>query len=122
MFEISTEASFSAAHHLNCYEGPCENVHGHNWEVRAVVRCDRLNGIGIGIDFKTLKVKLTGVLKELDHSDLNAVFEPLDLNPSSENCAKYIFEKLEAVLSEEQCVVVRVEVTETPGNTAAYYK
>jgi 6-pyruvoyltetrahydropterin/6-carboxytetrahydropterin synthase len=122
MFEISTEASFSAAHHLNCYEGPCENVHGHNWNVRAVVACDKLNDIGISVDFKTVKTALSKILRELDHSDLNTIFEPKGLNPSSENCAKYIFDKLTVSLSGAVCRIVRVEVTETPGNTAAYYK
>jgi 6-pyruvoyltetrahydropterin/6-carboxytetrahydropterin synthase len=122
MFEISTEAGFSAAHHLNCYEGPCENVHGHNWNVRAIVACDKLNDIGISVDFKTVKAALVAILSELDHSDLNTVFEPHGQNPSSENCAKYIYDKLAISLSGAVCRVVRVEVTETPGNTAAYYK
>jgi 6-pyruvoyltetrahydropterin/6-carboxytetrahydropterin synthase len=122
MFEISTEASFSAAHHLNCYEGPCENVHGHNWSVRAVVRCESLNTAGIGIDFKTLKSMLAEVLRELDHTDLNAIFDKKGINPSSENCARYICEGLERLLTGESCRVVRVEVTETPGNTAAYIR
>jgi 6-pyruvoyltetrahydropterin/6-carboxytetrahydropterin synthase len=122
MFEIATETHFSAAHHLNNYEGPCENIHGHNWGVRAVVRCETLNAIGLGIDFKTLKKTLASVLEEFDHADINSIFEPLGINPSSENCAKYIFEKLEQVLKNESCTVARVEVTETPGNTAAYIK
>jgi len=122
MFEISTEANFSAAHHLNNYEGPCENIHGHNWGVRAVVRCESLNDIGLGIDFKTLKKTLAAVLAEFDHADINMIFEPLGLNPSSENCAKYIFEKLEAALVNETCFVYRVEVTETQGNTAAFIR
>jgi|WetSurMetagenome_2_1015567.scaffolds.fasta_scaffold00061_8 6-pyruvoyltetrahydropterin/6-carboxytetrahydropterin synthase len=122
MFEISSEGSFSAAHHLNCYNGPCENVHGHNWQVRAVVGCDALNELGIGIDFRTLRSALADILKELDHTDLNTVFDPKRQNPSSENCARFIFERLEASLARESCRVVRVEVTETPGNTAAYYR
>ncbi|HUI91665.1 MAG TPA: 6-carboxytetrahydropterin synthase [Chitinivibrionales bacterium] len=122
MFEISTESSFSAAHHLNRYDGPCENVHGHNWQVRAVVRCEKLDPIGIGMDFRTFKAALTDVLKELDHSDLNALFEKKNQNPSSENCAQHIFEKLEALVANNGCNMVRVEVTETPGNTAAYYR
>jgi 6-pyruvoyltetrahydropterin/6-carboxytetrahydropterin synthase len=122
MFEISTEASFSAAHHLNRYDGPCENVHGHNWLVRAVVKCEILNELGIGIDFRTLRTALAHALKELDHTDLNTIFDGKSLNPSSENCAKYIFEQLENTLAKEQCRVVRVEVTETPGNTAAYFR
>jgi 6-pyruvoyltetrahydropterin/6-carboxytetrahydropterin synthase len=97
-------------------------VHGHNWNVRAVVACDKLNDIGISVDFKTVKTALTAILKDLDHIDLNTVFEPHGLNPSSENCAKYIFDKLAISLSGAICRMVRVEVTETTGNTAAYFQ
>jgi 6-pyruvoyltetrahydropterin/6-carboxytetrahydropterin synthase len=122
MFEVSSEAQFSAAHHLLHYNGPCENVHGHNWRVRVIVRCTALNDLGIGIDFKTLKNSLSEVIKDLDHSDLNLVFDPLTLNPSSENIAHYIFKKMGDLINTETCTVGRIEVSETPGNTAAYFE
>jgi len=122
MFEVSSEAHFSAAHHLIHYNGPCENVHGHNWRVRVIVRCTALNDLGIGIDFKTLKNSLNAVIKDLDHSDLNLVFDPLSLNPSSENIAHYIFKKMEDLIDTKTCTVARIEVSETPGNTAAYFE
>lgn len=122
MFEISSEANFSAAHHLKNYDGPCENVHGHNWRVKVFVRCAELNELGIGIDFRSLKNALTDVIKDLDHSDLNVVFDPIGQNPSSENIAKYIFNKIGALLNAGQCRVVRVEVSETPGNSASYFE
>jgi len=122
MFEIATEGSFSAAHHLNRYNGPCENVHGHNWQVRAVVACGILNDLGIGIDFRTLRSALSGILKEFDHTDLNTIFDAKNQNPSSENCARHIFECLETALAGESCRVMRVEVTETPGNTASFLR
>jgi queuosine biosynthesis protein QueD len=122
MFEISSDAHFSAAHHLKNYDGPCENVHGHNWRVKVFVRCTTLNELGIGIDFRSLKNALADVIKELDHSDLNLIFDPINQNPSSENIARYIFNKIGALLNTEDCRVVRIEVSETPGNTAAYFK
>jgi 6-pyruvoyltetrahydropterin/6-carboxytetrahydropterin synthase len=122
MFEVSSEASFSAAHHLINYNGPCENVHGHNWRVRVVVCCTELNDLGIGIDFRTLKNSLAEVIKDLDHSDLNIVFDPLKLNPSSENIARYIFNKMGNLINTSICRVGRIEVSETPGNTAAYFE
>jgi 6-pyruvoyltetrahydropterin/6-carboxytetrahydropterin synthase len=73
MYEISVESSFSAAHRLKNYQGPCENLHGHNWLVRATVRSEGLNASGLGIDFKVLKERLREILAELDHRDLNAV-------------------------------------------------
>lgn len=122
MFEITTEASFSAAHKLKNYKGPCENFHGHNWLVRASVTCDTLNECGIGIDFKELKQKLQEILKEFDHRDLNEIFDPLQINPSSELIAQYIFRKLSKSLNSSTIKVSRIVVYETPGNCAAYFE
>jgi 6-pyruvoyltetrahydropterin/6-carboxytetrahydropterin synthase len=122
MYEVSTEVSFSAAHHLRNYNGPCENIHGHNWRVRAFVQSETVNGIGIAIDFRTLREILAGVVAPLDHSDLNAVLGESGLNPSSENIARMIFEKLAAALGGTGCRAHRVEVYETPTSCAAYFE
>jgi len=122
MFEISVESSFSAAHRLKNYQGPCENLHGHNWLVRATMRCETLDASGLGIDFKILKDHLKGILEEFDHKDLNTVLDPLKINPSSENIARLVFEKLEKTLTCRNVAVARIEVHETPGSCAAYFK
>ncbi len=41
-FEIEIEAHFAAAHRLRHYGTRCENIHGHNWKVVAVVRSEGL--------------------------------------------------------------------------------
>ena len=122
MYEITTEAHFSAAHRLRNYDGPCENLHGHNWVVRASVRCEALDKSGLGIDFKILKRRLHTILDEFDHRDINEVFDPLGLSPSSENIARYIYGKLNALLAGDGAKAFRVEVQETPGNCAAYFE
>ena len=122
MYEITSETMFSAAHRLKNYSGPCENLHGHNWNVRATVRCSDLDISGIGIDFKILKKNLKEITNDFDHCDLNKVLEPYDLNPSSENIARYIFNKLRDALQGCNGSVARVEVFETPANCAAYYE
>lgn len=122
MYEISSETSFSAAHRLKNYQGPCENLHGHNWRVRAVVRVGSLNELGIAIDFRTLRNHLKEVVEPLDHADLNKVLDAEGLNPSSENIAHYVFKQLGLRLSGEGCTVARVEVYETPTNCAAYFE
>jgi 6-pyruvoyltetrahydropterin/6-carboxytetrahydropterin synthase len=122
MFEVSSEVQFSAAHHLTNYKGPCEQVHGHNWKVRATILCPELNESGIGIDFRILKNALNAIVDELDHTDLNTVFDLRNENPSSENIARYVYNKLQPVTDCNGNRVDRVEVSETPGNTAAYYE
>lgn len=118
MYIVSTEASFCAAHRLRNYEGPCERLHGHNWLVRAHVKCSKLNNIGIGIDFKQLRAALGDVLETFDHGDLNEVLG--EHNPSSENLACLIFAELKGKLNTEHIHVWKVEVYETPGSCAAY--
>ena len=119
MYEITTESHFSAAHSLRNYNGPCENVHGHNWRVRATVKCDTLDKSGLGIDFKILKRKLNGVLDEFDHSNLNDI---IDESPSSECIARLIYRRLAESIGGDSVRIVRVEVQETQGNSAVYYE
>jgi len=122
MFEVSTEINFAAAHHLREYCGSCENLHGHNWQVKAVVRAEKLNKIGLAIDFKILKKHLKAVVEKLDHTDLNTIF--VVENPSSENIAKYIYEELTKSLKNESenVLVYRIDVWETTGNCASYFE
>ena len=122
MFEISTELRFSSAHKLNNYDGPCENIHGHNWIVKAYVRCSTLDSIGLGIDFKELRKELKKVIGKLDHRDLNVIFDPFGKNPSSENIAQYIYEELSKTVNGTNRHIAKIDVFETPGNCASYFK
>jgi len=122
MYEITTESHFSAAHSLRHYDGPCENLHGHNWLVKATVVCETLDKSGIGVDFKTLKRKLGAILDDYDHRNLNDIFDAVDESPSSECLARNIYRRLAESLSGVEARVARVEVQETPGNSAAYYE
>jgi 6-pyruvoyltetrahydropterin/6-carboxytetrahydropterin synthase len=123
MYEISTSSNFSSAHHLLNYNGQCENLHGHNWDVKATVRCSLLDKAGLGIDFKILKKALREITGSLDHTDLNERLKGKVDNPSSELIAKYIFEELKGKLAAHaNCQVFRIEIYETPNNCAAYFE
>ncbi|MDR2592040.1 MAG: 6-carboxytetrahydropterin synthase QueD [Chitinispirillales bacterium] len=122
MYEITTESHFSAAHSLLHYNGPCENLHGHNWLVRATVKCEKLDKSGLGIDFKTLKQKLRAILDDYDHKNLSDIFNKAGESPSSECLSRHIYCRLVESLSDSEVEVVRVEVQETPGNSATYYE
>ena len=63
MYEIKTQAFFSAAHHLLNYDGECENQHGHNWMVEAFVQGETLNKSNILVDYKVLKKELKSYIK-----------------------------------------------------------
>ena len=116
MYEIEVFRSFSAAHRLRGYKGKCENIHGHNWKVGVAVSSDKLNEIGIVIDFKEVKKKLKDVLNELDHKDLNSLKYFKKVNPTSENLAKLIYKKLK----KKGLPVSSISVWETDDSRATY--
>ena len=99
MFFLTIEDHFSSAHQLRGYKGKCENLHGHNWRVVLTVKGEKLNDIGILIDFHDMKAVLKEALADLDHVNINEHPAFTAQNPSSENLARYIFEKVGALLS-----------------------
>ena len=118
MFEIKTQAFFSAAHHLLNYSGACENQHGHNWMVEVYVRGEELDESNILLDFKVLKKELNAVLTYLDHTDINELEEFKGASPSSEMIARFIYYKLK----EKIVQVSKVSVWETQSSCASYYE
>jgi len=122
MFELSIEQQFSAAHQLRGYKGKCEAIHGHNWRVQVTVSSNKLNDIGIVIDFKELKEIVSEVISPLDHALLNDVFPFTEINPSSENIAKWIFESMKKKLRKKGCSITSVTVWENETSSATYYE
>ncbi|MDR1535477.1 MAG: 6-carboxytetrahydropterin synthase QueD [Planctomycetota bacterium] len=98
MFQLRVEDYFASAHQLRDYRGKCENLHGHNWRVGIVVSGERLDSLGMLVDFAVLKKILKRNLDRLDHSFLNRI-PPFDsINPTSENLAEHIFALLSGEL------------------------
>ena len=81
---------FSAAHYLREYQGKCEKIHGHTFQVEAEIAIRELDHIGLGLDFTLIKKKLAEILP--DHAFLN---ETYPFNPSAENLARRFFEDLQ---------------------------
>ena len=121
MLDIFIKTHFSGGHHLRDYPGNCEKPHGHNWKVKVTVRATKLDKLGMGIDFKTLKNVVNNVVDELDHSDLNDNPAFKDINPSSEHISMYIFSELKDALNTDRYSLYSVTVRETDSSGAIYY-
>ena len=121
MFEVAVEHTFAAGHALRNYRGKCENVHGHNYRVQVVVRGDKLDETGMLADFVAIKKLLRDISEPLDHVFLNDI-QPFDtVNPTSENMALYICEKMQEGLSTSNgAAVAEVKVWETDIQSATY--
>jgi len=123
MFEVAVEHTFAAGHALREYRGKCENVHGHNYRVQVVVRGEKLDRIGMLADFVALKKALRDTCEPMDHVFLNEM-PPFDtVNPTAENMAVYIAEKLQEVIgggNSNPVEVAEVNVWETDIQSATY--
>lgn len=117
MYSVKVEGNFSSAHNLRGYKGDCEELHGHNWKVELTVEKERLDKSGMVLDFRVLRNKLREVLSGLDHRYLNDIPYFRKINPTSENIAKYIFDKLKSLGVELKSVVV----WESERSAASYY-
>lgn len=122
MYRLKIHTYFAAAHCLTHYQGDCENLHGHNWKVEVAVTARELDKAGLGIDFKILKTETNNLLKTLDHKYLNELPPFMELSPSSENIARYLYLELCNKLNGENIKVEMVTVWESDFASASYYE
>lgn len=138
MYQLTTEHSFDSAHFLAGYDGKCGNLHGHRWRVLLTVQSETLREDrqqkGMCVDFAELKKDLRTELDALDHvliieqgslreSTMKALQEEkfqvveMPFRPTAENIARYFYE----LFTLKGYPVAKVEVYETPNNSAVYF-
>ena len=138
MHQLTTEHSFDSAHFLAGYDGKCGNLHGHRWRVLLTVQSETLREDrqqkGMCVDFAELKKDLRTELDALDHvliieqgslreSTMKALQEEkfqvveMPFRPTAENFARYFYE----LFTLKGYPVAKVEVYETPNNSAVYF-
>ncbi len=120
MYEVTIETHFSSAHRLRQYDGECERLHGHNWDVKVSVASEELNDLGMVIDFKELKGETNKLMDKFDHQYLNEIPPFTELNPTTENIAKYIFDELSRSINTDSAKISKVTVWESPTSYASY--
>ena len=104
---VFKEFTFEAAHLLpNVPKGhKCSRLHGHSFRVEIHVKGEVENRLGWVLDFAEIKVAFKPFYDQLDHHYLNEI-EGLS-NPTSENLAKWIWERLSPGLPGLCKIVVR---------------
>lgn len=97
---LKVRDKFQAAHFLRGYQGKCEKVHGHSFQVEVAVDAEELDRIGIAVDFTEIKRALAEILP--DHTHLNEVYA---FNPTAENLSRYFYGELKKVFPVEAVTV-----------------
>jgi 6-pyruvoyltetrahydropterin/6-carboxytetrahydropterin synthase len=118
-YELIIETDFAAAHRLREYDGNCERLHGHNWKVDVLVRSHKLDALGMVLDFREVKRRLAEITDEFDHYCLNDLATFREVNPTTENIARAIYEALAAKLP-EGVTVSKVTAWESDHCGASY--
>ena len=129
---VSRKAHFNAAHRLyrkdwsmeqnDAVFGKCNNpnFHGHNYELIVSVTGAIDPETGYVIDTKILSELIKVHIEEaFDHKNLNLdVPEFLDLNPTAENIAVVIWNKLRSYIDTTK--ELEITLYETPRNFVTY--
>ncbi|MFH1719946.1 MAG: 6-carboxytetrahydropterin synthase [Planctomycetota bacterium] len=119
MFTISVETSFRASHQLTLPGGRKEPVHSHDWLVTADVGSEKLNDMGVVMDFHLLRAMLDEVIAGFSDAALERDDHFRQNNPSAENVAKYIYDKLRDALP-DGVKLRNIRVVEEPGCSATF--
>lgn len=131
MFQVTRELRFCYGHRLLNYDGKCRHLHGHNGRAIITLETQRLDPLGMVVDFSTIKKVVGGWIDtQLDHRMilhkddpvlpfLRAQGEPVflvDVNPTAENIAKLIYDYAAA----QGFPVIEVRLWETEDSYAVY--
>ncbi len=131
MFRVCKEIEFCYGHRLLEHAGKCKHLHGHNARAVVVLESDELDGMGMVCDFAEVdRAARSFIDAELDHTMLLRRDDPflprmreagervyvMDLNPTAENIARLILEKVAAM----GLPVVEVQIWESGTACASY--
>ena len=105
--------SFEAAHDLPTFpQGhKCRRLHGHSFRFEVVVEGQVDPAQGYLIDYADIKKAAEPIIAQLDHYYLNQV--PGLENPTSENIARWIFDRLKPALPALCGIIVHETCTST---------
>ncbi|HMU69447.1 MAG TPA: 6-carboxytetrahydropterin synthase [Chitinophagales bacterium] len=129
---VIRRATFNAAHRLHnpAWDdatnskvfGACNNpnYHGHNYTLFVKITGEVDPVTGYVMDLKDVNILInTYVIEPLDHQNLNLdVPDFRNLNPTAENIARIIYEKLRSALAAD--LELKVTLYETENNIVEY--
>lgn len=135
---VTKELRFCCAHRLWEYNGPCFNIHGHNYRVLLTFGADTLNAEAMVIDFTKIKRQAQAFLDaKYDHSlvlhagdvlasllgamSLNLKLVLCEANPTAEMFARDIFEEVDSrMLRDSGVELIACTVYETETSYATF--
>jgi 6-pyruvoyltetrahydropterin/6-carboxytetrahydropterin synthase len=107
--KLRKEFTFDAAHNLIRYKGACERLHGHTYRLAVDIE-GTLNDDEMVVDFcEVSSIVRENAVSLLDHAYLNDLVE----QPTAENIALWVWNRIESSLERRNCALSAVTVWET---------
>jgi 6-pyruvoyltetrahydropterin/6-carboxytetrahydropterin synthase len=122
-FYIRIEGRFESAHYLYNYfpDGSDEPIHGHSWKVEVYLSSnENIRNDGISFDFLSVRKKLDTLLASIDHILINTHPDFQNVNPTSENVARWFFSGLKEETLSQNGKIERIVIHEGPENLAYF--
>lgn len=122
-FYIRIEGRFESSHYLYRYfsDGSDEPQHGHSWKVEIYLTGKNgLRADGISYDFISAKNVLRELVESLDHILINDHADFKEINPTSENIAKWFYNGIKKEVHATDGIVLKIVIHEGPENLAFY--
>ena len=120
MYTVTVESTFTASHQLTMADGAKEPLHSHDWVVRVAVSAEKLDKTGLAVDFNDLKAMIADVTGPFAGARLEQLACFASCNASTENVAKYIYDRIEPMLA-NRLKLEFVEVMEATGCWTKYH-
>lgn len=131
MYTVTETIFFCYGHRLLEYRGKCIHPHGHNARVEIELAAERLDRLGMVVDFSEIGDAMRGWVDEtLDHrmlfrkddplcevfSRMGEPFYAMEVNPTAEAIARTIYDEAVA----RRFPVREVRLWETESSVASY--
>ena len=120
MFEVIVREKFCAAHQIEGYRGKCSELHGHNWIMEIRFQINKLDGLGMSLDFANAKELLREVVGSLDHSFLNKNPLLAGENPTAERLVIVIY-NLVSAKTPADIKIASVTIWESDNSAVTYF-
>lgn len=121
MYSVIVTTHFWASHQITLPDGSLEPVHSHNWSASAEIVSDRLDSIGMVIDFLVVKKQLDKIVANISGDRMLEKGLFLKNNTTAEVVTKYIYDELEKKIPTGR-TLLSVSVSEAPGCIAKFSK
>ncbi len=133
MITCTRRLEFDAAHRILKHESKCKMLHGHRYALEASFMAKELDDLGRVIDFGKIRELLGAWIDDnFDHNTILSIHDKelgeniakttgqkiyyMDENPTAENIAKHILEKIcPEIFAKENVKCVAIKLYETPN-------